>query len=386
MCGQKNKEQWGVGRLDRYVLSQMLVMFGFFSLVLVALFWINRAVVLFDRLIADGQSALVFLEFTALGLPRLIVTVLPIASFAAAVYVTNRLSNESELTVMQATGSGPFRLARPVVIFGAIVFVMASVLTHFLLPTAQGQLAEREAEISRNATARLLTEGTFLNPSKGVTFYTRAIGVDGVLRDVFLSDRRSEGEGIIYTASEAYLVRQNDATTLIMVDGMAQRYTGSDGRLATANFRDFSFDISALVQSDTARSVKSSILATPALLAPWADIAARTGEQRGAIALELNERFAKPLFCLVAALIGFSMLLVGGYSRFGVWRQVGFAFGLLLLIDGLRSVFSDPVRDNASLWPLIYMPVLIGLVLSLGMLTYTSYPGLFRRRRTVVVA
>ena len=57
------------------MLSQLLVMFGFFALVLVALFWINRAVVLFDRLIGDGQSTLVFLEFTALGLPKLIVTV-----------------------------------------------------------------------------------------------------------------------------------------------------------------------------------------------------------------------------------------------------------------------------------------------------------------------
>ena len=65
------------------MLSQLLVFFGFFALVLVAVFWINRAVQLVDRLISDGQTALVFLEFTALGLPRLITTVLPIAAFAA---------------------------------------------------------------------------------------------------------------------------------------------------------------------------------------------------------------------------------------------------------------------------------------------------------------
>ena len=82
------------------MLSQLLLFFGFFALVLVAVFWISRAVRLFDRLIADGQSTLVFLEFTALGLPRIILLVLPLATFAAAVYVTNRLRNESELTVM----------------------------------------------------------------------------------------------------------------------------------------------------------------------------------------------------------------------------------------------------------------------------------------------
>ena len=122
-----------MSRYDRYVLSQFLLFFGFFALVLVAVFWINRAVVLFDRLIGDGQSALVFLEFTALTLPNLIRMVLPMAAFAAAVYVTNRLKAESEITVMQATGSSPWRLARPALGFGLLTALMMSVLTHFLL-------------------------------------------------------------------------------------------------------------------------------------------------------------------------------------------------------------------------------------------------------------
>ena len=106
---------WGdhVSRYDRYVLSQYLIFFGFFALILVAVFWVNRAVVLFDTLIGNGQSALVFLEFTALTLPNLIRMVLPIAAFGAAVWVTNRLNSESELTVLRATGTSPWQMARP---------------------------------------------------------------------------------------------------------------------------------------------------------------------------------------------------------------------------------------------------------------------------------
>ena len=68
-------------RFDRYVLSQLMVLFGFFALVLVAVYWVNRAVVLFDRLITDGHSAMVVLEFTALSLPAVIALVLPMATF-----------------------------------------------------------------------------------------------------------------------------------------------------------------------------------------------------------------------------------------------------------------------------------------------------------------
>ncbi|MEM9576223.1 MAG: LPS export ABC transporter permease LptF [Pseudomonadota bacterium] len=367
-------------RLDRYVLSQLLVLFGFFALVLVAILWINRGVSLFDQLISDGQSALVFLEFTALGLPKLITTVLPIASFAAAVYVTNRMNNESELTVLQATGSGPFRLARPVLYFGLIVFVMSSSLHHFLLPLSQQQLSYRQNEITQNSTARLLTEGRFLHPSAGVTFYTKEIDEDGVLRDVFLSDRRNAKEAVIYTAAEAYLIRNQDLTTLIMVDGMAQRLNSADNRLSTANFRDFSFDISALVHNDARQRADPERMTTVQLMQPWDAVSAQTGDSIGKINQTFHARFADPMFCVATALIGFSTLLIGGYSRFGVWREVALAFGLLVVIDGLRSTLQSPVRHNPDLWPLLYLPTAISAIAVIYMLWVAARPrgGLLR--------
>ena len=371
-----------MAKFDRYMLSQFLTLFSFFALVLVAIFWINRAVVLFDRLIGDGQTALVFLEFTVLGLPKLITTVLPIATFAGSVYVINRMTSESELTVLQATGSGPWRLARPVFVYGLCVAVMLSVLTHFLVPMANAQLKQREAEISQNVTARLLTEGTFLHPTSKVTFYTRLIGVDGVLRDVFLSDRRKQEEGVIYTAAEAYLVRNGEGTTLIMVDGLAQRLRAEGKQLSTAKFRDFSFDISALV-TNKANSVASiDSLTTSGILTNWTGLAQKIQQSQGALVENLAARFAEPLFSVVAAMIGYATLILGGFSRFGVWREIVIAFGLLIAIDGLRGALVDTVRNDASMWPIMFFPSLLGGVLVIGMIWQASHPGWTHRIRS----
>ena len=367
-------------RVDRYMLSQFLWLFGFFALILVAIFWINRAVSLFDRLIGDGQSALVFLEFSTLALPRLIITVLPIATFAASVYVTNRLNNESELTVMMATGRSPWRLARPVLVFGLISALMMSALSHVLVPAAQARLSEREADIAQNVTARLLTEGSFLSPISGVTFYTREIGEDGVLNDVFLADRRIESQRMIYTATQAYLVRQGDQTTLIMIDGLAQRYDGRNQRLSTGKFQDFSFDISSLVRKDQSLGTNVREIGTIEMIRDSAAVAAGTSASRGEIAEELHERFARPLFCVVTALIGFATLLVGGYSRFGVWREVVVAFGLLILIDGLRGALSGAVLKDAANWFYMYIPSALGFVLAFLLLASASRPGWWKRR------
>lgn len=362
-------------RIDRYMLSQLLLLFGFFALVLVTVFWINRAVSLFDRLIGDGQTAMVFLEFSALGLPRLIATVLPIATFAAAIYVTNRLNNDSELTVMLSTGISPWRLARPIAVFGLVSALMMSLLTHVLVPVSNQQLAEREMEISKNVSSRLLTEGEFLSPGPQITFYTRTVDDNGVLNDVFLSDRRIPERRMTYTAAQAYLVRTGEGTSLIMVDGLAQRLNSSNMRLSTTKFDDFSFDITGLMQQNRDVGLRIGNMPSVDLLFDWPDIAERTGASEGEIADELHNRFTRAAFCFVTALVGFAAILVSGYSRFGVRREIVVAFLVLIALDGMRGILSDPVLNNAKMWPLLYLPPLIGGLILWGLL-WTASGGL----------
>ncbi|MFT4960577.1 MAG: lipopolysaccharide export system permease protein [Paracoccaceae bacterium] len=370
------------------MLSQLLLFFGFFALILVAVFWINRAVVLFDRLIGDGQSAMVFLEFSTLALPNLIRMVLPMAVFAAAVYVTNRLNRESELVILQATGSSPWQLARPALVFGLVTALMMSILTHVLMPASVNQLAAREAEVSRNITARLLSEGTFLHPTKGVTFYIRKIDADGTLNNVFLSDSRRAGQNTIFTAAQAFLVRNDGQSSLIMVNGLAQRLDTKTRTLSTTVFEDFSYDITSLVHSDNVRSRNIRAISTLELLGDRQDLAESEKYSQGQLTEQLHLRFARALICIAVALIGFSSLMLGGFSRFGVWRQGLLAFAILIFLEVLRGLVAKPMLKNPDMWPLIYLPTLIGLIIAALFLHIAARPFLprLRRRRSEATA
>jgi len=370
-----------VGRFDRYMLSQFMVLFGFFALVLVAIFWINQAVRMFDRLIGDGQPAWVFLEFTALTLPGVIGVVLPIATFAGAVYVTNRLATESELTVVQASGYSPWRLARPAAVFGILIGLMMSVLTHLLIPASHGQLELRKAEVTRNITARLLTEGEFLHPAPGITFYIREITPEGALRDVFLSDRRDARNTVTYTSSEAYLVREAGGTKLVMVGGLSQVLRRDGQQLFTTAFDDFSYDISSLISRRDDALDEIAFAPTLALLSAPHAAAARSGSTLGEVALEVHGRMTEALLCICAALIGFATLLVGGFSRFGVWWQILGAFVMLVGLKLIEGGVTGAVLANAALWPMLYLPALTGGALSVCLLTLAANPGLLRPRR-----
>lgn len=363
-----------MARFDRYLLSQLLVLFGFFALVLISVYWVNRAVVLFDRLIADGHSARVFLEFSALSLPPVIAQVLPMSAFAGAVYVTNRLSGDSELTVMQATGFSPWRLARPVLYYGLIVAVMMTLLTHLLVPASVKQLRQREVEISASVSARLLREGTFLHPARGVTLFIRDITPEGELQDIYLSDRRDPDRAVAYTAERAYLVRENDTTQMVMVKGQAQRLNTESQSLSLTEFADYSQDISTLIEVGRTLRPRLNFLPTFALLADPEGMAEIARSTPAKVLEEAHQRFAQPLLCLCAALIGFAALQTGGFSRFGLARQIVFAIFLLVLIKMVESAVTGPVRGNTALWPLVYAPVGVGLAISWVLLWRAARP------------
>lgn len=362
------------------MLSQFLVLFGFFALVLVSIVWINKAVSIFDKLIGDGQPAWVFLEFTALTLPSVIGEILPIAAFAAAVYVVHRLSSESELTVMQAMGYSPLRLLRPVLAFGLIVALMMSILAHLLVPTSMSQLRLREDEVSRNLSAQLLNDGTFLHPAPGITFYIREITPTGELRDVFLSDRRDPAQSTTYTSSRAYLVSEPEGTRLVMVSGLAQTLQRDGDRLFTTYFDDFSHDISSLISRGDVNLDRIAFAETADMLRNPEDVTERTGTSYGTVMSELHGRFTDALMCVVAALVGFCTLLVGSFSRFGVWRQIGLAFGFLLGLKIIESTVVAPVLVEGALWPLLYLPPAIGIAVSALLLGLAMYPFLLRWR------
>lgn len=366
-------------RFDRYMLSQFMVLFGFFALVLVSIFWINKAVRMFDRIISDGQPTWVFAEFTALTLPGVIGVVLPIATFAGAVYVTNRLSTESELTVMQATGYSPWRMARPVLYYGLIAATMMSLLAHLLIPLSLEQLEVRRAEVSGNITAKLLTEGEFLHPAEGVTFYIREITPEGELRNVFLSDRRRADAPTTYTSSKAYLVQEGGGTKLVMLDGLAQNVAPDGQRLFTTHFDDFSYDISRLVSPNVLNLDRIAFATTPDLIRDAAAVATRTHVPLGAAVAALHGRFVAAMLCAVAAMVGFATLLQGGFSRFGVWRQIVTAFVLLIGVKLVEGAVAGPVLATPAIWPLLYLPVLVGCVVSWLLLYSAAHPGLLRR-------
>ena len=375
-----------MSRFDRYVLSQLLVVFGFFSLVLVAVYWINQAVLVFDRLIADGQSAGAVLAFTALTLPKVIGIVLPMSAFAASVYVTNRLNSESELVVVQATGFSPFRIAVPYLVFGLIVAIMTGALMNVLVPMAEREATRQRADLANNVTARFLSPGEFLQPSKGVTFYIGELTPEGVLQSVFLSDARNPDEQTTYIAREAFLVSDVNGPKLVMVDGIAQILSEPGQRLSITRFDDFSYDIGRLIAAVRPPQPSAGHLSTLALLGVNAQQAETLNSTTALLVWDAHRRIAQSLLAIFTTLIGFATLLLGAFSRFGVWRQIIAAIALLIVLKMLDNVTLSMPRDVQGSWMFNYIIIITSAVVCWSLLKFAARERKPRRHASGEVA
>ncbi|TDL79493.1 LptF/LptG family permease [Palleronia sediminis] len=349
---------------DRYLLAQLVRLFGFFSLLLVAIYWVNQAVGLFDRLIGSGQAGAVFLELTVLTLPNVIRLVLPVSAFAAGVQVANRMRAERELVVAHSSGISPLRLARPVALFGLLGASVALALTLAVGPLAKARLDERSAEIAEDVTSGLLTDGEFLHPAPGLTVYIREITPETELLGVFLSDDREPGVETTYTAERALLVPTAQGPRLLMFDGLVQDLTAATGRLSTTRFDDFAFDISGLIDL-TARGPRDiDAVPTAELWAAGPELADELGASGAELWLALHMRVEQGAQVLAAAVLGFSVMMLGGFSRFGTWRQVGGAALALIVLELSRNLASDAARTDPRMWALVYLPPAAGLAVS----------------------
>lgn len=363
-----------MARFDRYLLSRYLMFFGFFTLVLVAVYWVNRAVLLLSKLIADGQSAWVFLEMSALIVPSVILELAPAAAYVAAAYATNRLASDSELVVMQATGFSPWRLARPAALFGLIVAALLMVLAHVLVPLSRAAIADRTVAMAENMAGQFLREATFQYPADGVTFYIRRIDERGELREVFLYDGRDVAERNIFTARRALFLRSDQGPRLVLFDGMIQTFTPEDQRLSVTRFDDLSYDLSEILGPADARPTDPYALPTAQLLWPSDEMLAASGAARARVIYEGHLRFAQPFLALAGALIGFSSLLIGGFTRFSLWKQIMGGAVVLAAVQMTGNAAASVGMQDARLWPLVWLAPIVGLAAALAFLWVASLP------------
>lgn len=367
-------------RLDRYLLRQLVAAFGFFALVFTGVVWLTQAVRLIDTVVASGRGGMILLEFSVLVLPEVMVIVLPLSALGAALYTLNKLYSESELIVMMSAGLGPAALLRPVGAFGGLIALALALVVLILAPRGAAALAERTQELRSDLASALIVERQFIHPAAGLTLYLAEVGEGGELSGLFLNDQRDPERVVTYSAEQAHFLREGDEARLVMEDGVALELDGGSRQLNAVEFRQFVFDISDLLDKDEDRSPRPAEYFLPQLLHPTPEMLAGRKARPGPFIAEGHYRIVLPLLAWLYPPIALVTLLAGGYRRSGFGRRVIVAVAVCVALQSLAIVGRSRAQDDAELWPILYVPVALGVAYVAALVLRLSRPRRARRQ------
>lgn len=358
--------------IDRYVLAQMFSPFAFFTLVFTGVIWLTLSLRQIDSVIDNGETAAVFLEFTLLLLPRVLVTILPLSAFGAAIYTLNKLYTESELVVMMMVGHNPNALLRPVLYFGILAASLMYALTLFLVPMSETQLSQRRFDINNELVRLFLREGEFVHPQKGVTLFIRDIAQNAEMAGIFINDQRDPEVTYTYTAERALLLSDGKNAQLALVDGRTLIYTRLTGTLDTLEFKQFTYDLAPFLEGRKNRKRRPAEYFLHQSMFPAESMLEESGHSRGEFIAQAHEYMSSPLFALITPSIALGAILFGGFRRGGFSLRIGFGVGIVAFVQILVVMSNTLIRTSPWLFPVAYLPAAIGFVIALLMLRFSS--------------
>src|SRR5450830_346121 len=354
-----------MGSISRYIFRTT---FGAFMVVLVSLtavIWVTQALRDIDLITNEGQTIVVFVGITGLIIPLLILVIAPIALLIAVAHVLNKLSTDSEIIVMNASGMSPWLLFRAFMAVAVVVSLIVCVISAYFAPKGLRMLRDWLTEVRANVVSTIVQPGHFTSIEGGsVTIYIRERRNNGQLVGIFLEDRRHPNERITVLSEVGELLDNDNGTFLILQKGTVQRQEAKDPDPKMVLFDRYAFDLAQFAGGPQA--VKYSIrerylwqLMFPDPKDPFFI------EQPGQFRAELHDRLIAPLYPLAFVVIAFAYL---GAPR--TTRQSR-ALSMLGAIGGvaLRTLigFASTVFGATMPWMLSLQYVAIVIAFAFGL-------------------
>lgn len=365
--------------LNRYILKESLVPLLLANAVFTGLLFLLRSLKLFDLVInKDVPAGEILLLFSYL-IPKFLEISLPMSLLIALIVAFGRLSADSELVVMRATGISLRELVKPVLILASGAAVLTLILGFYIRPIANSSLGQGMYQILRTRISSGLIPGAF-NQLGPLTIYAEQISRNGSeLGNVLIADRRDPNLLRTFIAKHGEL--QSNATerllTLRLVDGSIQE--GRDDLVVPSYFDTSSLMLNPeeLVGDQPTRDGKKS---EEMLLVELAEgrtnlraIERPSNEERSQLRrydVEFHKRFALPISCLCVAIV--AMVLGIQPSRGGgAWGQgANSVMGMLVIvIYYVLLAVSSALGENGTLPAAIavWLPNLIFITLAVVM-------------------
>lgn len=338
--------------IERYLFRQLLGPTLLATVALTAVAILSQSLSALDILVDQRQSPWIFAKITLLAMPQVIVMILPIAVFVAALVALNRLHTEQEIVICFAGGMSRWRVISPAMRLAALVSLVSLVITLWLQPLSYRAMRETLLSVKADLAATLVQPGRFTHPATGLTVYAQSMDDGGAYHNLFIHQDNGDGKATTVTAREGRLEKRQGVPVLVMKHGANQAFSRK-GVLNFLSFDEYVFDLRDLMSLDTTVHYKLSDrylheLFYPDLRLQW------ERKNHNKLTAEGHSRLAAPLYNIAFMAMALAAVLGGSFSRFGYAARMGGVAGAALVVRALGFAVQAAAAGDPGLNVLQY--------------------------------
>ncbi len=255
--------------------------------------------------------------------------IVPLALYLGILLALSRLYMNSELTVLEACGYGPWRLLGPVLLVAVTMGAVQGAFTLWLSPWASFQGERMEKLMQKSLSIEGITPGRFRSLPEGMgVIYAERISEDRTrVYNVFAQVRLRDGHETLLVAESGHLEEDRDSGARYLVLENGHRYEGRPGR---DDFAVIRFERHGLrMRAPAERGIDYHLRAVPT-----AELWQRP--QQPGYGAELQWRIAWAVLVPVLALLAVPLSRTS--PRSGRYGRLALAFVFYLVINNLMNV------------------------------------------------
>lgn len=360
-------------QFDRYLFAQMLRTTIAVSITLIGVMWLFQTIRILEVVINRGAPISEFFVMSVTVIPLWLTIAVPIGAFVAVIWVFHRALADRELLVMQASGMSSLQLARAPIGLGIMLTVLLVLNSVFLLPTSFGIYKQVQFKIRNSLPAIMLQENVFIDVVDGMTMLIGEKFDDGLARDIFIHDERTDGKIIALTARVGRFIERDGLPAVLLQDGERMELGQGEEAGAKLMFETHSVTIAPQDRKQATRMpIDMNEDTITNLLDPEKSPSEDYFNQRRA---EGHYRIISPALALVLALAASCGVLVGQIRR-ATWsrRTILTCAAGILCISALTSSRSLTTAIPAAA-PLLYISMIVPSIMMFMMLALPSFKG-----------
>ena len=202
--------------ITKYLLLELISPFGLGLLIFTFVLFMQQVLRLIELVINKGVGVGVVLRMIAYIMPSFLVMTIPMAVLVATLSAFGRLSTDSEITAMKASGISLYSLCVPVLIFAT----GATAITFFFyaeaLPWGNRNFRLVLYELARTKAAIALKDKVFDTSYPGLVIYIEEIDAQDVFHGVMLSDTRDNTNQQVIFADTGRLISDEKQLRVIL--------------------------------------------------------------------------------------------------------------------------------------------------------------------------